>query len=99
MNPGSLVATPVPTNIPSVQASQAPTGVPNEIPTPEVVPSETPTPPPASAGLPPAYANLTSNGQYLNPVGSPIRTFNAIPIMPQATAGLISELCWITLIA
>jgi hypothetical protein len=34
-----------------------------------------------------SMADLLSIGQYFNPVGAPLTSWNSVPIMPQATAG------------
>jgi len=39
------------------------------------------------SGLPAFYTNLNNVQQYFNPNGAPVKTWNGVPVMPQAIAG------------
>ena len=70
-------------------ASDTPTAVieASDTPAPSATASPSETPNSLGVSLPPMFSNLNNISQYFNPSGQPVKSWNDIPIMPQATAG------------
>lgn len=98
----TAIATPPPASpVPTLPPTLPPTAAPTVTPQPSPLPTDTALPAPTGAATGPALpsmnpttlamlgplADLMNISQYFNPVGTPLTTWNGVPIMPEATAG------------
>jgi hypothetical protein len=80
-----------PQSLPTTASTEAPavatSAEASDTPAPNEAAGPTDTPNPLSQLMPMPFTNMMNASQYLNPVGPPAKSWNGIPIMPEAIAG------------
>ena len=83
----TAIPQPFPTNASTEAPAAATSAEASATPAPNETAASSDTPNPLSQLMPMPFTNMMNASQYLNPVGPPAKSWNGIPIMPEAIAG------------